>query len=76
MRELLHLCAVPLLTPMETEMSDIFKDRRRRVSEPTEADFIRGFAQKAAGKGHSQTVGILTAVLAASLIGKALRRGL
>lgn len=56
-------------------MSDLFKDRRRRVSEPTEADFIRGFAQKAAGNGHKETVGILTAVLAASILGKAWRRG-
>lgn len=55
-------------------MSSLDKDRRRRVSEPTEADFIKGFAHNVAGKGHTTSV-ILAALLAASFFGKGRQRG-
>ena len=50
-------------------MSSIDKDRHRRISEPTEADFIRGFAADS-NKGRAQSI-IVTALWALGLIGKA-----
>jgi hypothetical protein len=59
-----------LLTPMETKMSGIDRDRNRRISAPSEADFIHGFAHGNT-RGHTESV-ILTALWALGL-GK--RRG-
>jgi len=56
-------------------MSSIYKDPHRRVSEPTEADFIRGYAHGAAGNGRKETLGVLAALLASRILGKAMRRG-
>ena len=56
-----------LLTPMETEMSN--NDKDRKVSKPTEADFIRGFAHSAAGKATGAS--LLAGLAISFIVGKA-----
>lgn len=54
-------------------MSSFNKDPRRKVSEPTEADFVRGLAESATkSKGGAN---LILAVAAGLLVGKAIRRG-
>jgi len=55
-----------LLTPLETEMSN--NDKDRKVSKPTEADFIRGFAQSAAGKANGAS--LLAGLAISFIVGK------
>lgn len=58
---------------METAMTSFPKDPHREVSEPTEADFIRGLADSST-KGHGNA-NMLVALAAGLLVGRALRRG-
>lgn len=58
---------------MEIAMSSIYRDPKRKVSEPTEADFIRGLAGSISkSRGNAN---MLMALAAGLLAGKALRRG-
>lgn len=49
-------------------MSSFYKDPRRKVSEPTEADFIRGMASSASK--HSSGANLIWALAAGLLVGK------
>lgn len=53
-------------------MSSLDKDRRRRVSEPTEADFARGVADSATK--NNGLSGFLLGYAVTRLVGKKIRR--
>lgn len=55
-------------------MSSFDRDRKRMVSEPTEADFIRGLADSATKSNAKGGANMLIALAAGVLMGKALRR--
>ena len=61
-----------MLTPLETAMSSFDRDPSRKVSQPTEADFIHGFATSAAPSSNKTS--LLLALVAGFAFGKAIRR--
>ena len=60
-----------LLTPLEIDMPNLDRDKYRQVSQPTQADFIKGVADSAT-KNNKTGLILMAATL---LLGRAMRRG-